>query len=201
MPEPTYEEVYEPPMLDSTGQAIAGAIQGLNPTIPAFISDAFSVERNYSKGDICIYDNKVYEFTSAKSAGAWDSTKVTQTTIGAVCTSLSNSLTQKTSTLTVPQNVYGAVAANRVERSGNIVIVTLYAGISNAIAGAGGLIATLPEGYRPNAEISKTIFGTYNNIAGFYHITIRTNGQIITSIGSASTLSGNITLDSISFTV
>ena len=96
MPEPTYEDVYEPPILDSTGQAIANAIQGLNPTVPSFISDAFSVERNYSKGDICIYDNKVYEFTSAKSAGAWDSTKVTQTTIGAVCTSLSNSLTQKT---------------------------------------------------------------------------------------------------------
>ena len=94
MPEPTYEDVYEPPILDSTGQAIANAIQGLNPTVPSFISDAFSVERNYSKGDICIYDNKVYEFTSAKSAGAWDSTKVTQTTIGAVCTSLSNSLTQ-----------------------------------------------------------------------------------------------------------
>ena len=91
---PQYEDVYEPPILDSTGQAIANAIQGLNPTVPSFISDAFSVERNYSKGDICIYDNKVYEFTSAKSAGAWDSTKVTQTTIGAVCTSLSNSLTQ-----------------------------------------------------------------------------------------------------------
>ena len=90
---PQYEDVYEPPMLDSTGQAIASAIQGLNPTVPSFISDAFSVERNYSKGDICIYDNKVYEFTSAKSAGAWDSTKVTQTTIGAVCTSLNNSLT------------------------------------------------------------------------------------------------------------
>ena len=94
MPEPTYEDVYEPPILDSTGQAIANAIQGLNPTVPSFISDAFSVERNYSNGDICIYDNKVYEFTSAKSAGAWDSTKVTQTTIGAVCTSLSNSLTK-----------------------------------------------------------------------------------------------------------
>ena len=84
-----------PPLLkDSTGQEIKQAIQGLTPVIPDFISDAFSVERSYNKGDITIYNNNVYEFTANKSAGAWDSTKVTQTTIGAVCTSLSNSLTQ-----------------------------------------------------------------------------------------------------------
>ena len=87
--------VQMPPLLkDSTGQEIKQAIQGLTPVIPDFISDAFSVERSYSKGDITIYNNNVYEFTANKSAGAWDSTKVTQTTIGAVCTSLSNSLTQ-----------------------------------------------------------------------------------------------------------
>ena len=88
--------VQMPPLLkDSTGQEIKQAIQGLTPVIPDFISDAFSVERSYSKGDITIYNNNVYEFTANKSAGAWDSTKVTQTTIGAVCTSLSNSLTNK----------------------------------------------------------------------------------------------------------
>lgn len=87
--------VQMPPLLkDSTGQEIKQAIQGLTPVIPDFISDAFSVERSYSKGDITIYNNNVYEFTANKSAGAWDSTKVTQTTIGAVCTSLNNSLTQ-----------------------------------------------------------------------------------------------------------
>ena len=91
---PQYEDVYEPPMLDSTGQAIAGAIQGLNPPVPAFISDAFSVERSYSAGDIVIYENKVYIFISSKSAGAWDSTKVTETTIGAICTATNQSLTQ-----------------------------------------------------------------------------------------------------------
>ena len=30
MPDPTYEDVYEPPMLDSTGQAILRAIQALS---------------------------------------------------------------------------------------------------------------------------------------------------------------------------
>lgn len=94
---PQYEDVYEPPMLDSTGQAIANAIQGLNPTVPSFISDAFSVERSYSTGDIVIYENKVYVFTSNKSAGAWDSTKVTETTIGAICTATNASLTNITS--------------------------------------------------------------------------------------------------------
>ena len=98
--------VQMPPLLkDSTGQEIKQAIQGLTPVIPDFISDAFSVERSYSKGDITIYNNNVYEFTANKSAGAWDSTKVTQTTIGAVCTSLNNSLTQKASISFSAQNV------------------------------------------------------------------------------------------------
>lgn len=100
MPTPQYEDVYEPPILDSTGQAIANAIQGLNPPVPSFISDAFSVERSYSTGDIVIYENKVYVFTSNKSAGAWDSTKVTETTIGAICTATNASLTNYIATAT-----------------------------------------------------------------------------------------------------
>lgn len=106
-------EQHIPIIPDADLGAIANAIQGLNPTVPSFISDAFSVERNYSTGDIVIYENKVYIFTSNKSAGAWDSTKVTETTIGAICTATNSSLanklskewTQITGTISENQNI------------------------------------------------------------------------------------------------
>ena len=40
-------------------------------------SQAFDATAAYSAGDYCIYENVLYRFTSAKSAGAWDSTIVT----------------------------------------------------------------------------------------------------------------------------
>lgn len=39
-------------------------------------SQAFDATAAYSAGDYCIYENVLYRFTSAKSAGAWDSTIV-----------------------------------------------------------------------------------------------------------------------------
>ena len=45
------------------------------------LADAFSDEQAYSTGDYVTYDGDLYRFTSNKSAGAWDSTKVTQITV------------------------------------------------------------------------------------------------------------------------
>ena len=43
------------------------------------ICDAeFSTSTAYAVGDIVTYNNSLYEFTSAHSAGAWDSADVTQ---------------------------------------------------------------------------------------------------------------------------
>ena len=122
MPTPQYEDVYEPPVMDATfTEKMDDLIESLTPNVPSYISDAFSVERNYSKGDICIYDNKVYEFTSAKSEGAWDSTKVTQTTIGAVCTSLNNSLTQLAKIYSSSWTA-GTYTASGAKMSNNLVL-------------------------------------------------------------------------------
>ena len=46
-------------------------------------TDAFDDTASYAVGDLCIYENALYRFTTAKSAGAWDSTKVTATTLDA----------------------------------------------------------------------------------------------------------------------
>ena len=48
----------------------------------AMNSDEFSTAASYTAGDYCIYNNTLYKFTAAKSAGAWDSSKVAATQIG-----------------------------------------------------------------------------------------------------------------------
>lgn len=41
----------------------------------------FSTVTAYADGDIVFYDRRLYKFTAAKAAGAWDSTKVTEFSI------------------------------------------------------------------------------------------------------------------------
>ena len=46
------------------------------------VSDEFSTGETYAAGDYCIYNNTLYKFTAAKSAGAWDGSKAEATQIG-----------------------------------------------------------------------------------------------------------------------
>lgn len=55
-----------------------------------FITDAFSTEQDYITGDYCIYENVLYQFDEDKAAGAWDSSKVTQTTVADELISVKN---------------------------------------------------------------------------------------------------------------
>ena len=45
----------------------------------------FSTVTGYAAGDVCFYDRRLYKFTADKSAGAWDSTKVTEFSIKEYC--------------------------------------------------------------------------------------------------------------------
>ena len=47
----------------------------------AGIAPAFSTSAAYAVGDIVSYNGKIYKFTSAHSAGAWNSSQVTQTSL------------------------------------------------------------------------------------------------------------------------
>ena len=55
--------------------------------------DAFSTSSTYAVGDYCIYNNKLYKCTTAIStAGAWDSSKWTETQIADEFSSLNSNL-------------------------------------------------------------------------------------------------------------
>jgi hypothetical protein len=52
----------------------------------------FSTVTAYAKDDKCFYDRKLYKFTAAKAAGAWDSTKVTEFSIKEYCDAIAAAL-------------------------------------------------------------------------------------------------------------
>lgn len=70
--------------------------EGLNKVLEVskevLVSDAFSESTSYTAGQFCIYNNKLYKFTANKTAGAWDSTKVTETRVDNEITSINTSL-------------------------------------------------------------------------------------------------------------
>ena len=45
-------------------------------------AEEFSTNKAYAKGDIVLYDGNLYEFTTAHSAGSWNSSQVIQTNLG-----------------------------------------------------------------------------------------------------------------------
>lgn len=75
-------------------QAIAEIIGG-NP----MIAEKFSTESSYAAGEYCINDGEFEKFTAAKTAGAWDASKATETTVGEELTALNNTLTNVSETL------------------------------------------------------------------------------------------------------
>ena len=58
------------------------------------LDDKFSVNKSYSKGDSCIYNDYLWKFTSDKPAGEWDSSVVVQCRIMDFVDDINGRLTQ-----------------------------------------------------------------------------------------------------------
>ena len=58
------------------------------------LDDKFSVNKSYSKGDSCIYNDYLWKFTSDKPAGEWDSSVVEQCRIMDFVDDVNGRLTQ-----------------------------------------------------------------------------------------------------------
>lgn len=71
---------------------VGGSVHELNDTgARGMIStDVFSTAASYAAGDYCIYNNALYKFTAAKSAGAWDTSKVAVTAIASELSALNS---------------------------------------------------------------------------------------------------------------
>lgn len=69
------------PSIDMTIRCFCGAGSEEKDNIEV-VSDAFNASKEYAAGNYCIYGDTLYKFNSAKSAGAWDASKVTSTNVG-----------------------------------------------------------------------------------------------------------------------
>ena len=58
------------------------------------LDDKFSVNKSYSKGDSCIYNDYLWKFTSDKPAGEWDSSVVEQCRVMDFVDDINGRLTQ-----------------------------------------------------------------------------------------------------------
>lgn len=56
----------------------AGSDEGTDLSI---IGEGFNANKSYAIGDYCVNESSLWEFTAAKGAGAWDSSKVTQRSV------------------------------------------------------------------------------------------------------------------------
>lgn len=102
------------------------------------IANDFDETKNYSIGDMVLYDGLLYQFTSAHAAGAWNSSHVVATTIGE---QIEDSGWR---TLNSSKPTY-------YRKIGNIVNVVIQD--SDNWSGNPTTLGTLPSGYRPKVNI------------------------------------------------
>ena len=110
-------------------------------------SDKFSESLPYAAGAYCIKDDLLYKFKSAKSAGAWDASKVQATTVMSELTGLTEKILVPDygnasllySTLQETQITYTAAANGYIVGSGygeGQATSYIYASINNIMVGA-----------------------------------------------------------------
>lgn len=84
---------------------------------------------------------------------------------------------------TCSQVAQGTIELNNVIKIGNISFIT-YQLTGATIAGNGGTICRLPEGFRPKNAVNCLGRLNYGGTLGEYNITINSEGYVRTNIGS-----------------
>lgn len=142
--------------------------------------DKYDETQTYAVGDYAIYNNIVYECTTAVStAEPFDSTKWTATSIEQIIDGVKGDITQLNSrfiekeiNLTYSSGV--TKAGGSCTTIGNIVIVNIRLSLTSAIA-SGGLVA---KGFpTPKNNTDSTYIGVYDH-AGGTNIALQTNGEL-----------------------
>lgn len=145
------------------------------------IADAFSISKSYAAGDYCIYNNTLYKFTAAKSAGAWDAGKVTSTLVATELSGLNSKIGNQYEVTTISNQNYSI----SIGRTG----ITIGAGKSIVVipvkciepSGDWIKIGSIPA---ENAPSSLAGIGEYSS--NEIEIRIDTDGTITAAGGSAN---------------
>lgn len=107
---------------------------GIAQTVSHSIAPAFDTTKRYAKGDIVSYNGKIYKFTTAHAAGAWNASHVIEinavdeliseatTLAGAAETAAKNASISKTATYQTAESIYNAAVAQAGTNAGNTYI-------------------------------------------------------------------------------
>ena len=156
------------------------------------LDDKFSVNKSYSKGDSCIYNDYLWKFTSDKPAGEWNPSVVEQCRIMDFVDDINGRLTQglgKYSSTGDPNLLleFGEMSRNRIFANANLRIIHKVALSANNTYVLGSVYP------RPKYKVPLVILCSN----GTTHIgEIETNGIIYMAVSSVtpanSTFSFNV---------
>ena len=99
------------------------------------LDDKFSVNKSYSKGDSCIYNDYLWKFTSDKPAGEWDNSVVEQCRVMDFVDDANGRLTQVQSQIVPTASIESGETASKAYSVGDFLVKdgSLYK-VTNAIA-------------------------------------------------------------------
>lgn len=158
---------------------ISGAGVGFGDTLHGLGFDNFSTDSAYRKGDVVVYDDALYRFTSDKAAGEWDSSKASITTLDELLakgeipvTATDISMTNESTIEIAGQFVVRTTAGNASIENGEALLLEVEGGCGDTEADAFKINALQWNGANqldPSAwEVGKTsgyILGTVSNLA------------------------------------
>ena len=86
------------------------------------LDDKFSVNKSYSKGDSCIYNDYLWKFTSDKTAGEWDSSVVEQCRIMDIVDGVNSNLTQVQNQIVPTASIEIGATASKAYNVGDFLV-------------------------------------------------------------------------------
>ena len=180
---------------------------GIAQTVSHSIAPAFDTTKTYAKGDIVSYNGKIYKFTTAHAAGAWNASHVIEinavdeliseatTLAGAAETAAKDASIAKTATYQTAESIYNAAVAQAGTNAGNTYIAkTSSYQTADAIVTEASRLSGVAETNAKSASIART--STYqsadsivtaaqtytDNKLGAYSTTTQTATQISTYV-------------------
>lgn len=144
------------------------------------LDDKFSVNKSYSKGDSCIYNDYLWKFTSDKPAGEWDSSVVEQCRImdfvddiNDAFNSVNGRLTQVQSQIVPTASIESGDTASKAYSVGDFLVKdgilykvtkaiaesdTLTVGANIAITTVGSELSSIGEMYQSEYKVKEYTF-------------------------------------------
>ena len=138
------------------------------------LDDKFSVNKSYSKGDSCIYNDYLWKFTSDKPAGEWDSSVVEQCRIMDFVDDINDKLDNKNNFI---------IKASENEKLGSDVVIIKYNkmiqirfnGFKNLTLNTYNTLFVLPDEFKPASGV---FYDCIDSGGGIYRILIGLNGVV-----------------------